>query len=85
MAEDIAKLIDWVESQPGWRVETSNNGYRHFYNSKGEHAGFYPATPSRPARRLARLILDLRAAGLEWPPPSKKEQRARRRRKEDQR
>jgi len=38
-----------------------------------------PWTPSNPRRRLADLIGDLRAAGLEWPPASKKEQRSRRR------
>lgn len=55
------------------------NGYRHFHSPDGEHIGYYPATPSRPARRLARLVIDLKRAGLPWPAPSKKEQRAQRR------
>lgn len=81
MAEDIDKLTDWARSQ-GFDVRYSANGYRHFYTASGEHVGYYPATPGRPSRRLARLILDLRRAGLPWPPPSKKEQRRQRRREQ---
>ncbi|MDQ2706745.1 MAG: hypothetical protein M3Z25_03570 [Actinomycetota bacterium] len=81
MAEDIDKLAEWASSQ-GFRVKHSANGYRHFYTASGEYVGYYPATPSRPARRLARLILDLRKAGLSCPPPSKKELRAQRRKEE---
>lgn len=78
MAEDIDELTEWALSQ-GYRVEYSADGYRHFYTPDDRHVGYYPATPSRPARRFARLVVDLRKAGLEWPPPSKKEQRSRRR------
>ncbi len=79
MAEDIDKLIAWAKAN-GWTVENSADGYRHFYAPDGRHIGYYPATPSRPGRRLKRLILDVRADGLEWPALSKKEQRSRRRR-----
>lgn len=83
MAEDIEKLTDWARSQ-GFIVTYSANGYRHFHTASGEHVGYYPKTPSRPRRRLARLILDLRRAGLPWPPRSKKEQRAQRRRNQEE-
>lgn len=76
MADDIKKLIQAAEDQ-GFEVRIDADGYRHFYHH-GQHVGRYPATPSRPARRLARLIIDLKRAGLQWPPPSKSELRSRR-------
>lgn len=83
MNSDIKDWADWAVSQ-GWRVEDNEKGYTHFFDTDGNHVAFYPATPSRPNRRMADLKVALRKAGLEIPPPSKKEQRARRRRAEGQ-
>lgn len=78
MADDIDKLIKWAQKS-GWHVEINSNGYRYFYAPDGTYVGYYPNTPSRPGRRWKRLLLDLKAHGLEWPPPSKSQLRARRR------
>ena len=71
MAEDIDKVEAYVLSQ-GWRVETKANGYRHFYDEKGNWITYYPKTPGRPQRRLAAVITAIKRAGLEWPPPPRR-------------
>lgn len=83
MADDIEKVIRAAKDQ-GFEVRVDADGYRHFHTADGRHVGHYPATPSRPARRLVRLIIDLRQAGMEWPPPSKSVLRSRRRRERGQ-
>ncbi len=55
-----------------------SKGYTRFSNPRGDYITNYPATPSRPNRRLADLTVALKKAGLPWPSPSKKEQRAQR-------
>ena len=82
MNRAIRAWAAWAESQ-GWVVVDDSKGYTHFYDPNGNHIGYYPATPSRPQRRLADLKVALRRAGLQIPPPSKKEQRAQRRRGEE--
>lgn len=77
MADDIDKLIDWVERN-GWIVEIDANGYRRFYAPDGQYVGRYPATPSNPRRRRRDIVQALRRNGLAWPAPSKKEQRSHR-------
>ncbi len=79
MNSDIKKIAKWAESQ-GWTVEDDSKGYTHFYDTNGDHRAYYPATPSRPFRRMKDLEVALKAAGLQIPPPSKKEQRAAKRR-----
>jgi primase-polymerase (primpol)-like protein len=77
MNRDIADIAKWAQSQ-GWAVEDDSKGYTRFYNPQGEYVTNYPATPSRPHRRIQDLKVNLRKAGLPWPPPSKKEQRSQR-------
>lgn len=79
MNGDVRGWADWARSQ-GWSVEDDAKGYTRFHDPEGRFVGYYPATPSRPSRRLADLKVALRKAGLEIPPPTKKERRARRRR-----
>lgn len=78
MNRDIADLAKWARSQ-GWTVEDDANGYTRFHDPEGRYIANYPATPSRPNRRMADLKVALRRAGLQVPPPSKKELRAKRR------
>lgn len=80
---DIADIAKWATSQK-WIVEDDSKGYTRFYNPEGEYITYYPATPSRPNRRMASLKVALRKAGLPWPPPSKKEQRSQRKKGETQ-
>lgn len=77
MNSDIADIAKWARSQ-GWTVVDDSKGYTRFFNPHGEYVTHYPATPSRPNRRMADLKLGLKKAGLPIPPPSKKEQRAQR-------
>jgi hypothetical protein len=77
---DIADIAKWATSQK-WTVEDDTKGYTRFYNQEGEYITNYPASPSRPVRRMADLTVALKKAGLPWPPPSKKEQRAQRNKK----
>ncbi|ANH29392.1 hypothetical protein A0V42_14085 [Mycobacterium avium subsp. paratuberculosis] len=77
MNSNIADIAKWARSQ-GWTVFDDSKGYTRFYNPQGEYITNYPATPSRPNRRMADLKVDLKKAGLPIPPPSKKEQRAQR-------
>lgn len=81
MNSEIKKIANWAQSQ-GWTVEDDTKGYTHFCDPDGNHKGYYPATPSRPYRRMKQLEVDLRAAGLQIPPPSKKEQRAKQRKQQ---
>lgn len=81
MNSDIADVAKWARSQ-NWTVEDDAKGYTRFFNPDGEYITNYPATPSRPNRRMASLMVELRNAGLPWPPPSKKEKRSQRK-KED--
>jgi hypothetical protein len=67
-----------VGSVPGWTVEDDASGHTRFYNPGGEYVTGYPATPSRPQRRMADLQVKLRKEGLQVPPPSKKELLAKR-------
>ncbi|OKH70255.1 hypothetical protein [Mycobacterium sp. SWH-M5] len=78
MNSDIRDIADWATSQ-GWHVEDDANGYTRFYDPRGNYITRYPATPSRPHRRMADVQVALKKAGLQIPPPSKKEQRALRR------
>jgi hypothetical protein len=78
MNPDIKDWADWAQSQ-GWRVEDDTKGYTRFYNPKGVYVARYPATPSRPYRRMQDLKVALKKAGLAIPPPSKKEQKSVRR------
>jgi hypothetical protein len=78
MNREIKDWAEWAESQ-GWTVVDDAKGYTRFYNTKGEYVANYPATPSRPHRRLMDLKVALKAAGLQIPPPSKKERRAQKR------
>jgi primase-polymerase (primpol)-like protein len=77
MNSDIADIVKWARSQE-WTVVDDSKGYTRFYNPQGEYITNYPATPSRPTRRMADLQVALKKAGLPIPPPSKKEQRAQR-------
>ncbi|WP_067971831.1 hypothetical protein [Mycolicibacter icosiumassiliensis] len=77
MNSDIKDIARWAESQ-GWRVEDDQKGYTRFYAPDGTYIVNYPATPSRPYRRMHELCVKLKKAGLPVPPPSKKEQRAQR-------
>jgi hypothetical protein len=77
MNRDIKKIAKWARSQ-GWTVEDDASGHTRFYAPNGDYVTDYPATPSRPARRMAELAVELRKRGLAVPPPSKKEQRAQR-------
>jgi hypothetical protein len=70
MADDIDKLIKWARSQ-GWEVRIDASGYRRFYRPDGTYAGYYPATPSKPGRRLRDIITVLRA---KWPPVAASQQ-----------
>jgi hypothetical protein len=78
MNSAIAEIVKWARSQ-GWTVVDDAKGYTRFYNPQGLYITNYPATPSRPNRRMADLKVALRKAGLPWPPPSKKERRTQRR------
>ena len=81
MNSDIADIAKWARSQ-GWAVVDDSKGYTRFYNPQGVYITNYPATPSRPNRRMADLTGALKKAGLPWPAPSKKEQRAQQRKGE---
>ena len=63
-------------------VLDDTKGYSRFYDPQGNYVTYYPASPSRPNRRMADLKGDLKKAGLQIPPPSKKEQRSQRRKGE---
>lgn len=78
MNSDIKDIADWAASQ-GWTVEDTTSGYTQFYDPQGNYVGRYPATPSRPYRRMQDLTVALKRAGLQLPPPSKKEQASQRR------
>lgn len=78
MNRDIAKIAKWAQSQ-GWRVSDDTKGYTRFFDPTGAYVAHYPATPSRPARRMADLVTKLNRAGLPSPPPSKNEQRSEKR------
>jgi hypothetical protein len=78
---DIKDIAEWARSQ-GWTVLDDTKGYSRFYDPQGNYVTYYPASPSRPNRRMADLKVDLKKAGLPIPPPSKKEQRSQRRRGE---
>jgi hypothetical protein len=75
MNREIKKIAKWAQSQ-GWTVEDDASGHTRFYNPDGKYVTDYPATPSRPQRRMADLQVKLRKEGLQVPPPSKKERRA---------
>jgi hypothetical protein len=77
---DINDLAKWARSQ-GWTVSDDTKGYTRFYDQNGDYITYYPASPSRPYRRMLDLHVALRKAGLQVPPPSKKEQRAARTKK----
>lgn len=77
MNSAITDIAKWARSQ-GWTVVDDSKGYTRFFNPRGEYVTHYPATPSRPHRRMADLKVSLKKAGLAIPPPSKKEQRAQR-------
>jgi len=77
MNRDIKKIAKWARSQ-GWTVDDDASGHTRFHDPKGDYVTDYPATPSRPARRMAELAVELSKRGLAVPPPSKKEQRAQR-------
>ena len=83
MNSDITDIAKWAQSQ-GWTVEEDSKGYTRFYNPQGEYVTDYPATPSRPYRRMQSLKVNLRKAGLAWPPPSKKAQKSQRRKGKQQ-
>ncbi|WP_100466186.1 hypothetical protein [Mycobacteroides abscessus] len=83
MNSDIKDIADWAASQ-GWTVDDTTSGYTQFYDPQGNYVGRYPATPSRPYRRMLDLTVALKKAGLELPPPSKKEQASRRRKAKGQ-
>lgn len=78
---EIKGIAKWARSQR-WTVEDDASGHTRFYNPDGEYVTDYPATPSRPQRRMAELRVELRKAGLQIPPPSKKEQRSQHRREQ---
>ena len=80
MNAEIRKVVEWAREN-GWTVEDTSNGYTRFYDPDGTYAGYYPATPSNPRRRLADLLGRLGKHGLVWPPPSKKERRSVRRKR----
>lgn len=82
MDRDLKKIAKWARSQ-GRTVHDDASGHTRFYALNGDYVADYPATPSRPARRMAELTVELRKRGLTVPPPSKKERRAQRA-KEDQ-
>ena len=63
MNSDITDIAKWAQSQ-GWTVEEDSKGYTRFYNPQGEYVTNYPATPSRPCRRMQSLKVNLRKAGL---------------------
>ena len=77
MNRDINKIARWAQSQ-GWTVEDGASGHTRFYAPNGDYVVGYPATPSRPTRRMAELAVELRKRGLAVPPPGKKERRAQR-------
>lgn len=77
MNSDITDIAKLARSQ-GWTVVDDSKGYTRFYNPQDVYITNYPATPSRPQRRMADLVVALKKAGLAWPAPSKKEQRAQR-------
>jgi hypothetical protein len=77
MNPGITKIAKWARSQ-GWTVVDDASGHTRFYSPNGDYVVGYPATPSRPGRRMAELAVELRKRGLAVPPPSKKEQRAQR-------
>jgi hypothetical protein len=77
MNREIRKIAKWAQSQ-GWTIEDDTSGHTRFYNPGGKYVTDYPATPSRPQRRMADLQVRLRKEGLQVPPPSKKERRAKR-------
>lgn len=78
MNRDIADFAKHARGN-GWSVEDRSDGYTEFRDPSGTLIHIYPATPSRPNRRIADLKNALKRAGLAWPPPSKKEQRSQRR------
>ena len=75
MNTDIADIVKWARSQ-GWTVFDDTKGYSRFYDPEGVYITYYPATPSRPNRRMAGLKVALKKAGLPIPPPSKRRTRA---------
>ncbi len=75
MNSDIKKIAKWAQDN-GYRVEDDASGYTRFHGPDGKYVTRYPATPSNPRRRMADLLVDLKASGLQIPPPSKKEQRS---------
>jgi|tagenome__1003787_1003787.scaffolds.fasta_scaffold20856392_3 hypothetical protein len=77
MNREIKKIAKWAQSQ-GWTLEDDASGHTRFYNPDDSYVTDYPATPSRPKRRMADLQVKLRKEGLQVPPPSKKERRAKR-------
>lgn len=79
--DELEGIIAWAESQ-GWRVIVDKKGYRRFYRPDGTFVIAYPATPSRPQRRLADLKVKLKHNGLEIPIPTKQELRRRARRQQ---
>lgn len=81
MNPEIRKIAQWARVNQ-WIVEDNASGYTEFIRPDGVHVYTYPATPSRPQRRMKELILALRRYGLEWPPPSKSVQRSRRRKEQ---
>ena len=81
MNSEIRKHAKWAKANQ-WTVYDDTNGYTHFVAPDGNHVYTYPATPSRPRRRMKELELALKNYDLEWPPPSKSVQRSRRRRGE---
>jgi hypothetical protein len=83
MNPDIRGWADWATSQ-GWEVKDDSKGYTRFYDPTGNYVTNYPATPSRPYRRMQGLKTALKAAGLQIPPPSKKQQRSERRKAKDE-
>lgn len=77
MNRAIVKVAKWARSQ-GWHLVDDASGYTRFYDRDGRYVARYPATPGNEYRRMRGLVVELKKAGLPWPPPSKKEQRAKR-------
>ena len=52
MNREIKKIAKWAQSQAR-TVEDDASGHTRFYNPGGKYVTGYPATPSRPQRRMA--------------------------------
>mgnify|MGYP000393811219 CR=1 FL=1 len=69
MNNDVKDIAEWARSQ-GWTVLDDTKGYSRFYDPQGNYVTYYPASPSRPNRRMADLKVDLKKAGKPDPEPN---------------